>query len=192
MKIFSTLYLNILNWSKSRHAHYYLAFLSFVESFVLPYPPPDVLLAPMALEQTEKAYKFALITTIFSVLGGIVGYLIGHFFIDFIMPFLTKMHYLDKLSIIQEYFKEYGVLIIAIAGFSPIPYKIFTIGAGMASMVFLPFVLMSFVARGTRFFLVAFLVKKFGSSCDAWLKKYIDRLGYVLIIIIVIGIWYAN
>ncbi len=192
MRIFSILYLQILNWAKSRYAQYYLAFLSFVESFILPYPPPDVLLAPMALEQTEKAYKFALITTVFSVLGGIVGYYLGAFLLEAITPLLIKLHYTDKLDTIILLFEQYGVWIIAIAGFSPLPYKVFTIGAGVVSMAFLPFVLMSFVARGARFFLVTFLVRKFGSNCDLWLRKYIDRLGYILIVVIVIGVWYAN
>ena len=192
MRIFSILYLQILNWAKSRYAQYYLAFLSFVESFILPYPPPDVLLAPMALKQTEKAYKFALITTVFSVLGGIVGYYLGAFLLEAITPLLIKLHYTDKLDTIILLFEQYGVWIIAIAGFSPLPYKVFTIGAGVVSMAFLPFVLMSFVARGARFFLVTFLVRKFGSNCDLWLRKYIDRLGYILIVVIVIGVWYAN
>ncbi len=192
MKIFSTFYNLVLSWAKSQYSIYYLCFLSFVESFVLPYPPPDVLLAPMGLKQPNKAYRFAFFCTVFSVLGGVIGYLIGYFFIDLILPFLEKMRYLDKLNLVETWFDEYGILIITIAGFSPIPYKIFTIGAGIASMAFLPFALMSFLARGTRFFLVMFLVRKFGSSCDTWLKKYIDRLGYTLIVIIVIGAWYAS
>ncbi|MBE8189896.1 MAG: DedA family protein [Candidatus Thioglobus sp.] len=192
MKIFSSLYNLVLSWAKSRFSLYYLCALSFVESFVLPYPPPDLLLAPMALKNPNQAYRFAFFCTISSVLGGIFGYLIGSFFIDLAMNFFTEMNYLGKLNLVKSWFDEYGILIIAIAGFSPIPYKIFTITAGIVAMAFLPFVLMSIFARGARFFLVAFFVKKFGNSCDVWLQKYIDRLGYGLILIIIIGVWYAK
>ncbi len=192
MKIFSKFYQTVLTWAGYRYASVYLGFLSFIESFILPYPPPDILLAPMTLKNPQKAYQFAFVCTLFSVLGGVVGYLIGAFFIDLIMPLIEKMHYLDELDTVKDYFTQYGVLIIIIAGFSPVPYKIFTIGAGVVSMVFLPFVVFSFLSRGARFFLVTFLVKKFGQECDTWLKKYIDRLGYALILIIFIGVWYAN
>jgi membrane protein YqaA with SNARE-associated domain len=83
MSIFSSIYLKILNWAESKYSVYYLSILSFIESNVLPYPPPDVLLAPMSLQKPKKAYQFALITTIFSVLGGIVGYFLGDFFIGY-------------------------------------------------------------------------------------------------------------
>ncbi len=192
MKVFSKFYNLVLSWAKSQYSLYYLCALSFVESFVLPYPPPDVLLAPMGLKKPQSAYKFALFCTIFSVLGGMVGYLIGALALDLVMAFFEKMHYLDKLNLVKSWFDEYGIWIIVIAGFSPIPYKIFTLGAGIASMAFLPFVMMSILARGARFFLVSFLVRKFGDACDVWLQKYIDRLGYGLILVIVIGIWYAK
>lgn len=192
MQIFSKLYQKILSWAQSKYAIYWLCLVSFVESFVLPYPPPDILLAPMALKNSQKAYQLALVCTIFSVLGGVVGYYLGAFLLDAIMPLLIKLHYTGKLDTINLWFGQYGIWIIAIAGFSPIPYKIFTIGAGIASMAFLPFVLMSLLARGVRFFLVALFVRKFGAACDIWLKKYIDRLGYALIVIIGLGVWYAK
>ncbi|KAA0441918.1 MAG: DedA family protein [Candidatus Thioglobus sp.] len=192
MRLFSQLYQKILDWAQSKYALYWLAFISFVESFILPYPPPDVLLAPMALKRANKAYQFALLCTVFSVLGGVVGYYIGAFLLDIIKPLLLKLHYIDELQIIQGWFAQYGIWIIIIAGFSPIPYKIFTIGAGVANMAFLPFIGISLLARGARFFLVAFFIKKFGSACDIWLKKYIDYLGYVLIIIIGLGVLYVK
>jgi membrane protein YqaA with SNARE-associated domain len=191
MKIFSKFYQQILTLANNTYAPYYLALLSFFESFILPYPPPDVLLAPMSLKQPQNAYKFALNCTIFSILGGIVGYSLGAFSLEFITPFLERTNSLDKLVLIQNWFAEYGILVVALAGFSPIPYKIFTLGAGISSMAFLPFVIISFAARGLRFFLVTFLVKKFGNQCDIWLKKYVDRLGYALIFITIMIIWYV-
>lgn len=192
MQIFSKLYQKALDWTQSKYAVYWLSLISFIESFILPYPPPDVLLAPMTLKRPNKAYQFALICTILSVLGGMVGYFLGAFLIDIIHPLLVKLHYIDHLATVKRWFSEYGIWIVAIAGFSPMPYKIFTIGAGVVSMALLPFILMSLLARGMRFFLVVFFVKKFGDACDVWLKKYIDRLGYVLIIAVILGIWYAK
>lgn len=189
MQIFSKLYQKALDWAQSKYAIYWLSVISFIESFILPYPPPDVLLAPMAFTRPNKAYQFALICTILSVLGGVVGYFLGALLIDAIHPLLVKLHYVDKLETVKEWFSEYGIWIVAIAGFSPMPYKIFTIGAGVASMALLPFILMSLLARGMRFFLVAFFVRKFSG---VWLKKNIDRLGYVLIIAVILGIWYVK
>ncbi len=177
--------------AQSKYAIYWLSLLSFAESFILPYPPPDVLLAPMVLKNPNKSYQFMLICTILSVLGGVVGYFLGALLIDIIQPFLIKLHYVDKLKIVKEWFAEYGIWIIAIAGFSPMPYKIFTIAAGIANMALLPFILISLLARGMRFFLVTFFIIKFGNICDIWLKKYIDHLGYILIII-TLGILYVK
>ncbi len=192
MQLFSKIYQKALDWAQSKYAVYWLSSISFVESFILPYPPPDILLAPMALKKPQKAYQFALICTVFSVLGGMIGYYLGAFLLDVLTPLLVKLHYIDKIDTIQLWFKEYGIWVIAIAGFSPIPYKIFTISAGIVNIAFLPFVLMSLLARGARFFLIAFFVRKLGDACDIWLKKYIDRLGYALIVVIGLGIWYVK
>lgn len=192
MRLFTTLYQTILTFAQHRHSIYYLSALSLVESFILPYPPPDILLAPMVLKNPNYAYRFAFFCTLFSVVGGIIGYLLGSYAVEWLTPLVDKMHYNNALSLVQNWFNQYGVWIIAIAGFSPIPYKIFTIGAGIMSMALLPFVLVSFLARGARFFLVALLVRKFGHSCDVWLQKYIDRLGYALIVVVIFWIWYAK
>ncbi len=191
MKIFSKGYNKLLDLTQSKWAVCWLLLISFVESFVLPYPPPDILLAPMALKKPHKAYQFALMCTILSVLGGVAGYFLGALLIDVVTPLLIKLNYIDKLETVGQWFAQYGPWIIITAGFSPVPYKIFTIGAGIANMALLPFVLMSLLARGVRFFLVVFFVKKFGNDCDTWIKKHIDRLGYVLIIVIVFGLWYG-
>lgn len=190
MQIFLKIYQKSLIWAQSKYALYWLSVVSFAESFILPYPPPDVILAPMAFKHPNQAYYYAMVTTITSVLGGIVGYFIGAYGLELLLPFLQKMNYLPILEKSKLWFDIYGVWVIAIAGFSPVPYKIFTLSAGILSMAFLPFVMISLLARGMRYYLVAFLVKKFGKSCDIWLQKYIDRLGYALIIIIILGLWW--
>jgi membrane protein YqaA with SNARE-associated domain len=184
--VFKKIYNTVLRLATHKLAVYYLAILSFFESFILPYPPPDVMLAPMVLKKPNKAWHFALITTIFSIIGGIVGYFLGFYGFESLIPYLEKMHYLEKVTIIKEWFTQYGLWIVFIAGFSPLPYKLFTIVAGALNMSLLPFIVISFISRGLRFFLVASVVKYFGEKADAWLKKYIDRLGWGLIFIIVI------
>ena len=191
MRPFHTLYNKILDWSSSRFAIFWLSLISFLESSILPYPIQDLLLASMSLKNRSKAYYFATICTISSVLGAIAGYFIGVYAINFIMPMLEKLNYLPELYSAEQLFNNYGVLIILIAGFSPIPYKLFTISAGMMSMPLLPFVAFSIIARGARYFLISLLVRKFGKKTDAWLNKYIDRLGYLLIIVVALGIWYV-
>jgi membrane protein YqaA with SNARE-associated domain len=101
------------------------------------------------------------------------------------------MNQLSSLQVAEEWFNKYGVWITFIAGFSPLPYKIFTIGAGMLSLPLLSFALISSLARSATYFLIAFLVRKSGKQCDAWLNKYIDRLGYLLIFVVILGLWYA-
>ena len=191
MRPFHTLYNKILDWSSSRFAIFWLSLISFLESSILPYPIQDLLLASMSLKNRSKAYYFATICTISSVLGAIAGYFIGVYAINFIMPMLDKLNYLPELYSAEQLFNNYGVLIILIAGFSPIPYKLFTISAGMMSMPLLPFVAFSIIARGARYFLISLLVRKFGKKTDAWLNMYIDRLGYLLIIVVALGIWYV-
>ena len=191
MRPFHTLYNKILDWSSSRFAIFWLSLISFLESSILPYPIQDILLASMSLKNRSRAYYFATICTVSSVLGAIAGYFIGVYAINFIMPMLEKLNYLPELYSAEQLFNNYGVLIILIAGFSPIPYKLFTISAGMMSMPLLPFVAFSIIARGARYFLISLLVRKFGKKTDAWLNKYIDRLGYLLIIVVALGIWYV-
>ena len=145
----------------------------------------------MSLQERNNAYKYALFCTLSSVIGAIIGYLLGVYAIDWLMPLITKWGYISDFVRAENWFVDYGIWVILIAGFSPVPYKIFTIVAGMLSMALAPFLLFSLFARGARYFLIAFLVRKFGKQCDAWLNKYIDRLGYVVIVIIVIGLWYV-
>jgi membrane protein YqaA with SNARE-associated domain len=185
MKIFSAMFERAMLWSRHRNAPYYLGGLSFLESCVLPFPPPDVMLAPMSLANTAKAWRYAVITTITSVLGGLLGYAIGIFFFELIKPLLHEYHYWDKYQSAVSAFQEWGVWAVFIAGFSPIPYKIFTISAGVLHMALLPFVIASFFGRGARFFLVAALMVWGGEKMEQNLRKYVDRIGWAMVLIII-------
>jgi membrane protein YqaA with SNARE-associated domain len=177
MKIFSTLLEKAISWSRLPNAPKYLGLLSFAESSFFPVPP-DVMLAPMCLATPTKAWQYALITTIFSVLGGLLGYVIGVTAFDIIKPHLEASHYWSAFQTAETWFKEWGVWAVFVAGFSPIPYKVFTIAAGALAMPLLPFVIASVIGRGARFFIVAGLMKWGGASMELKLKQYVDRLGW--------------
>lgn len=186
MKIFSALYDWTLKWAKHKFAPYILGVLSFTESVIFPIPP-DVLLAPMVLSKPEKAWRFASLTTIASVIGGICGYILGYLMFEpWIQPIINELGYQHRLDQVMEWFSQYGVWIVFIAGFSPIPYKLFTVSAGFLHMAFIPFILASAIGRGMRFFLVAGLIKWGGSAMEQKLREWVDRLGWAIVIIIAI------
>lgn len=151
MRLFSSLYERVMLWSRHRHAPRYLVGLSFAESSFFPIPP-DVMLAPMALAAPSRAWHFAFITTVASVLGGLFGYSIGVFAFELVEPVLKDAGYYASYLRAREWFSEWGFWAIFLAGFSPIPYKIFTITAGVISMALVPFFLASLIGRGARFF----------------------------------------
>ncbi len=183
MNVFSKLYDQAILWAKHRYASYWLALVSFTESsFFL--VPPDVLLAPMCVAKPHQAWRYAWITTVASVLGGLLGYLIGFYFFQAMEPYLLQWGYGEKLALLQVWFDEYGVLAVLIAGFSPIPYKLFTLSAGAMSLALGPFVLASLVGRGARFFIVAALMKTLGPVAETKLKPYMDRLGWGLVLLV--------
>ncbi|WEJ61546.1 YqaA family protein [Thiomicrorhabdus lithotrophica] len=189
MKIFTTLYDKALIWSKHKKAPIYLSGLSFAESSFFPIPP-DVMLMPMSLARPEKAFYYAWLTTIFSILGGVLGYVIGYLAMDLLMPIIESLGYQSKIATINDWFAEYGVWIVFIAGFSPIPYKLFTIAAGATAMAFLPFIIASFIGRGARFFLVAGLMRWGGQKFETTVRKWVDWIGWTLVVLIFIYIAY--
>lgn len=189
LKIFSPLYSRVMRWSRHRHAPWYLGGLSFAESSFFPIPP-DVMLAPMSLANPSRAWRLALITTLASVAGGVFGYLIGAFALDMIEPLIRDGRYWVKYLEAQAWFERWGFWAVFLAGFSPIPYKVFTIAAGAALMPLAPFVLASLIGRGARFFLVAGLMAYGGPKMEAALHRYVDRIGWatvVLVVLVVIG-----
>lgn len=185
MKLFSRLYDKVLVWAKHRHAPWYLVGLSFAEASFFPIPP-DVMLAPMSLAKPHHAWHFAMLTTLGSALGGVFGYIIGHFAFDMAEPFIQSMGYGEAFIQTKAWFDEWGVWVVFVAGFSPIPYKVFTIAAGTVSMAFLPFVIASIVGRGARFFLVAGLLSWGGEGMERFLRLYIDKLGWFLVAVAVV------
>lgn len=175
-----------MQWARHPKAPWYLAALSFAESSFFPVPP-DVMLAPMSLARPSRAWGFAFITTLASVAGGIAGYFIGLGAFDFIEPLLRDLGYYEKYLQVRSWFDDWGFWAIFIAGFSPIPYKIFTITAGVISMSFLPFVIASFIGRGGRFSLVAGLMAWGGRSMEEKLHRYMDVIGWGVLAVIALA-----
>ncbi len=191
MKLFSPLYVRVMTWSRHPRAPWYLGGLSFAESSFFPVPP-DVMLAPMCLANPHRAWSFALLTTLTSVAGGLFGYVIGYFALDAVMPWLRESRYWPAYQTAVDWFGEWGFWAVFVAGFSPIPYKVFTIAAGALSMALAPFVLASIVGRGLRFYLVAGLMAWGGARMEAVLHRYVDRLGWATVALVVLGaIWYG-
>ncbi len=185
MRIFGWLYDKAIHWSRHAHAPRYLAGLTFAESSFFPVPP-DVMLAPMVLARRDRAWYFAALTTGASVLGGLFGYLIGMYLYAQIGERVVQFYNAeDAFSEIHNWFEAYGIWVILVAGFTPIPYKLFTITAGILSMALVPFLLFSLVGRGAWFFLVAAVIFWGGESLERLIRKYIDLIGWVVFISLV-------
>lgn len=189
MRIFGWLYEKVIAWSKHPKASIYLGALSFAESSFFPIPP-DVMLAPMSVAQPSKAWRFAFITTVTSVLGGVFGYFIGAFAFEFIQPWVQSSSHLPKFEMAKSWFDQWGVWVIFVAGFSPIPYKLFTVTAGLLSLALLPFVIASFIGRGARFFLVAGLLKYAGPRLEPVMLKYVEWIGWITVLLLIAVIAY--
>jgi len=160
-----------------------LFLLSFAESSFFPVPP-DILLIALALITPEKSFYFALITTAGSVLGAIFGYFIG---LKGGRPLLEKLVSQQKITFVHDYFNKYEAWAIGIAGFTPIPYKIFTISAGVFYINFARFVLVSVLSRGSRFFLVGSSIFFFGSTIKIYLEKYLNLFSIAIVLLVVLG-----
>ena len=180
MALFESLYEKVIGWSRHPHAERYLGGISFAESSFFPIPP-DVMLIPMCVADRSKAWRFALITTVTSLLGGIAGYAIGYFLFEAVRPLLVDLGYWDAYLKGRDWFDDWGVWAVLIAGFSPIPYKIFTIAAGVATLNLPAFIIASFVGRGARFFLVAGLVVAGGERMESLIRQYVERIGWAVV-----------
>ena len=146
------------------------------------------MLAPMSLSRPDKAWHFAMLTTLASILGGIAGYFLGYLaFENWLQPFIESAGYTHKLETAMGWFEQYGVWVVFIAGFSPIPYKIFTISAGFLQMAFLPFLIASAVGRGARFYLVAGLMRWGGARMEQELRKYVEVIGWAVIMLAIVA-----
>ena len=187
MKLFGPLYERVMGWAAHRHAEWYLGAMSFAESSFFPIPV-DVLLAPMCLAKPKKSWRFATNATVFSVLGGLAGYGIGYLMFEAIEPWLLESYYWRAYELSQQWFADYGIWAIFIAGFSPIPYKVFTIAAGVAALTLPGFFIASIIGRGARFFLVAAFVKYAGVQLESTLEKNIERVGWAVVALAVVVI----
>ena len=194
--MFNTLYKKCLNLSAHKSSKYYLALVSFIESSFFPIPP-DVMVIPMVISKKSDFIKIFLIATIFSVLGGILGYFIGALFFDLGMQIVSFYGYDDKLANLKNnliksegFYAWLGILFLA--GFTPLPYKVFTIASGLIGFNIIIFILISFLSRGLRFFLVSYLSYKFGDIFTKFMEKHGSRwftIVGILIVIVVIFIY---
>ena len=189
MRLFGPLYDRVLGWAAHPKARWYLGGLSFAESSFFPIPP-DVMLAPMALARPVDAWRLALLTTLTSVAGGVLGYLIGYFALDLIEPWLVSVGYWDGYLQVRGWFQTWGFWAVLAAGFSPIPYKLFTIAAGALGMFLPVFVLASIIGRGGRFFLVAGLIRWGGAPMEARLRRNVEFLGWLFVGLLLVA-WFV-
>ena len=191
--MFNNLYKKCLDLAAHKSSKYYLAIVSFVESSFFPIPP-DVMIIPMVISKKNDFIKIFLITTIFSVLGGMLGYLIGAFFFDFGSQIMSFYGYENKLSNIKEnlvnsdgFYAWLGILFLA--GFTPLPYKVFTIASGLISFNFLIFIFISLISRGLRFFIVSYLSYKFGNLFTEFMEKHGSKWFTIIgLLIVIIGL----
>jgi membrane protein YqaA with SNARE-associated domain len=164
-----------------------LFWVAFIESSIFPIPP-DVMLIPMVLAQRLKAWWFASIATIGSVLGGMAGYAIGYFLFEYIgQPVLRLYGYADRFDTVAGWFNEWGVWILIIKGMTPFPYKVLTILAGAAHMNLVAFVVASIIARAMRFYLVAGLLYYFGDPIREFIEKRLNVLTTAFVVALVGG-----
>ena len=191
--MFKSLYKKCLDLAGHKSSKYYLAVVSFIESSFFPIPP-DVMVIPMVISKKNDFIKIFLITTIFSVLGGMLGYFIGAFFFEFGTHIMSFYGYEDKLFKIKEslvnsdgFYAWLGVLFLA--GFTPLPYKVFTIASGLIGFNFLIFILISLISRGLRFFIVSYLSYKFGDLFNEYMDKHGSKWFTIIgILIVIIGL----
>lgn len=187
MRKIRQLYDWILGWADSRYGTTALAGLSFSESFFFPVPP-DPLLMALSLSKPRRAFFFAGVCSLASVAGGIAGYYIGMIFFEVAgEPILRFYGAMDKYELVQGYYRAYDAWAVGIAGFTPIPYKVFTISAGAFHISFLVFVSASIVSRSARFFLVAGLIKKFGDPIRRFIDQYFNLLTVAFAVLLVGG-----
>jgi membrane protein YqaA with SNARE-associated domain len=188
------LYQWVLSWAETPYGSWVLALNAFCESSFFPIPP-DALLIVLTVSATKKAFHFALICSLASVLGGIFGYYIGLYFMDLIgFPLLNfyGAKALDRYHYVQQLYQQYDAWAVGIAGFTPIPYKVFTIAAGAFKINFGIFVLASLISRSARFYLVAGLLYLFGEPIKYFIDKYFNLLSILFIISLILGFFVIN
>ncbi len=177
----------VLHWAATPYGLWALFLLSFAESSFFPIPP-DVLLIALCVARPQRAFKYALVCAVGSILGGCLGYLIGWQFMASVGERIVAFYGLsDKVGYIENLYQTYDAWAVGIAGFTPIPYKVFTISAGMFKINFLVFVIASAVSRSARFFIVAGLIFLFGPRIQRFIDRYFDLLAVSFTVLLVAG-----
>ena len=181
------LYQRIIRIAAHRHANSALAGVSFAESSVFPIPP-DIMLVPMVLAKPRKAFWIATICTIASVLGGALGYYIGHELYELVgRPIIEFYHQTEKFNGLRNEYNKWGAWIVFVAGITPIPYKVFTIASGAANLDFWIFVLASIVSRGLRFFGISLILYVFGDAMRVFIEKHLNKLLLLSLAFLFVG-----
>ncbi|MFZ9499925.1 MAG: YqaA family protein [Beijerinckiaceae bacterium] len=189
--MFKRLYHWTLSLAEKPKATYALAAVSFAESSFFPIPP-DVLLAPMALAKPQKAWFYAAVCTVASVLGGIAGYAIGYLLYETVGLFLIKLYgYGDKVEALRVFYGEWGWAFILVKGLTPIPYKLVTIVSGLLEYNLFLFILLSAITRGARFFLLAAALNAWGDRIRALLDRHFGLFLGLILVFVVGGFWAA-
>ena len=188
--MFKALYLKTINLAGHKSSKFFLGIMSFIESFVFPIPP-DVLIIPMTIAKKQDWIKIALIATIGSVLGACLGYFIGYVFFNEIGIKIFELYGVNNVSFLKDKMSSEGgtiawMTLLAIAGFSPIPFKLLTITSGFVHFNLFYFIIVSLLTRGLRFFLIAFLIGNFGSAMKKIIEKKLLKLSIILSIVIII------
>jgi membrane protein YqaA with SNARE-associated domain len=160
-----------------------------IESIFFPIPP-DIILIPMVVAKPYRAYALAALTTVCSVLGGVLGYLLGMWAFHWIEPWVQAVGYADTMAHVRQLYEQSGVWVVIIAGFTPIPYKIFTITSGVMSMDIASFIFASLVGRGGRFFLEAILLKRYGNSFANSVGPYMESIGWGTVVVATLAYWF--
>lgn len=177
----------VLNFAETPYGTWALFILAFAESSFFPIPP-DVLLIALAISIPKKSFKYAVVCSTGSVLGGVFGYFIGFKFMEFIGdPIINFYGVADKYHYIQQLYNRYDAWAVAVAGFTPIPYKVFTIAAGACKIDFSVFTLASILSRSARFFMVAGLIYTFGPSIRSFIDRYFNIFAIVFIALLILG-----
>ena len=188
-KLIHKIYNYTLHLSAGSWAMYALFAISFIESSFFPIPP-DVMIIPMVLAAPKKAWRIATVATVASIIGGYFGYAIGAWGYNLIAePLLTFYGYIDKFNEFKEYYHEYGAWIVFVGGITPFPYKVITITSGAVDLNLIVFGIASALARGGRFFLLAWLLKKYGASIKHFIEKRLGILSIVFVILLIGGFY---
>ena len=183
MKIFQPLYDRAIVWARHKNATWLLFLLSFVEAIFFPVMP-ELMLAPMCLAQPKRGFRFASVSLLGSLLGMFIGYALGYYAIEMMMPLIAQFGYADQFDSIKQQAAENGFWLLLIAGFTPIPFKIFTLASGAVGMPLAPFFFGALIGRGKRVYLVAGAIRLGGEKAEAALRRHIEPVGWGALVLL--------